>query len=120
MHGGEVDLGKGHLEMLGLVEYDSTTGGSHGGLFGGGLGNATFEVESMRNWSTWQSSTTPIGIGGPSFQMPGPLNGMKGDAGGFFQFDNGLNIGGYFGGHGPNSGRAAGGGGYLRLGWSGC
>jgi hypothetical protein len=48
------------------------------------------------------------------------LNGMKGDAGGFIQHDNGqLNIGGYLGGHGKG-GRAAGAGGYLKLSWSGC
>ena len=69
---------------------------------------------------TFQNNWQPT-IDWASFQMPGPLNGMKGDAGGFLQFDNGqLNIGGYLGGTGVKGGRSAGAGGYLRLSWSGC
>jgi RHS repeat-associated protein len=119
--GGAFDLGKAaHAEVLGIVQYDTSTGGAHGGLVGAGAGDVTVGLEALRSWRTRQVTTAPIILGGSSVKMPGRLAGKTGDFGGLLEYDNGkLSIGGYAGGSGK-SGRAAGGGGYITLSWSGC
>jgi RHS repeat-associated protein len=53
-----------HMEALALLQYDSKTGGSHGGLVGAGAGSFTVGFESMRNWSDWSVTNSVVGLGG--------------------------------------------------------
>jgi len=121
--GGE--FGNVHGEMLGLLEYDTTLGGAHGGLAGGGVGNYTGGVESMRTWNDWQVHTAPIGLGG--IEVPGAsrffgesVNVKHGDVGGLAQYENRSLSVGFYGGATFKSGRAIGGGWYFTFSWSGC
>jgi hypothetical protein len=113
-----INIGVAHVDLLALVEYDSQQGGAHGGLVGGGVGPYTVGFESMRSWRDWQSTTTPIGLGGSEFENNTPIGPIRPgtiDLGGFAQpAGNKLSIGAY-GGAG-----AAGAGGYLTLGLGGC
>ena len=91
-----------HVELLALVQYDTKTGGSHGGLVGGGLGPATVGFESMRNWRDWSVTNSMIGLGGSHVG--------KVDVGGLIvPSSNGVTVGGYAGGG------SFGGGGYVTI-----
>jgi hypothetical protein len=83
-----------------------------------GAGPYTVGFESMRSWRDWQSTTTPIGLGGSEFENNTPIGPIRPgtiNLGGFAQpAGNKLSIGAY-GGAG-----AVGAGGYLTLGLGGC
>jgi RHS repeat-associated protein len=116
--GGDVG-GNVEGELIGLISYDSVTGGEHGGLIAGGIGPYTGGFEAMRTWSNWQETITPIAFANGSTAITpknlGPLKISEADYGGFLQYDNGqLQIGGYVGGA-SKSGRAAGIGGYVSV-----
>ena len=53
-----------HVEAVALLQYDSRTGGSHGGLVGVGAGPFTLALETMRNWRDWSASNGITGLGG--------------------------------------------------------
>ena len=123
--GTEFDIGIAKGESLAVVAYDSATGGEHGGILAGGIGHYTGGIESVRTWSDWQAHTSPIGfVNGASPLVPtnlGPLKVSEANYGGLAQYQNGqLSIGGYLGGANKETGRGAGGGGYITLSWSGC
>ncbi len=123
--GTEFDIGVAKGESLAVIAYDSKEGGSHGGILAGGIGHYTGGIESVRTWSDWQEHTSPIGfVGGASSLTPtsvGPLKVNEANYGGLFQYQNGqLSVGGYLGGANKETGRGAGGGGYITLSWSGC
>jgi hypothetical protein len=114
-----------HVEILALVQYDSESGGSHGGLIGGGAEKFTFGGEFMRTWSDWEEHRAPIALGGPSF--PGAsrffgksVNVQSRDVGGIATYEDGkLNLG-LYGGATFGSKRMGGAGGYVSLSWNGC
>jgi hypothetical protein len=96
-----------HVEALALLQYDTKTGGSHGGLVGGGVGPATVGFESMRNWSDWSVTNSMIGLGGS--------HGGKVDLGGLIEpTSNGVTVGGYAGAG------SFGGGGYITVSTGPC
>jgi hypothetical protein len=106
-------------EILGVISYDSQTGGQHGGVLAGGVGKYTGGIEAMRTWNDWTETVSPIGFAnGVKAIAPrrfGPMTINESNYGGVFEFENGqLQIGGYLGGA-SSSGRAAGIGGYLSL-----
>jgi len=106
-------------ELLGVISYDSQTGGQHGGVLAGGVGNVTGGIEAMRTWSDWKETISPIAFeNGATAIAPrrlGPMTINESNYGGILEFENGeLQIGGYLGGA-NSSGRAAGIGGYLSL-----
>ena len=116
-------LGKGpvQLETIGLVEYDSREGGSHGGVVGLEFFKLfTVGVESLRTWNDGQAHTGPIAIGGLDFSAAGKKFGKTikpgtFDAGGFLSWTNSqLSVGVYVGG------KIFGGGGYANLSGRGC
>jgi len=107
------------LELLGVISYDSQTGGQHGGVLAGGAGNYTAGIEAMRTWNDWKETISPIAFAnGAKAIAPkrlGPMNINESNYGGVLELENGeLQIGGYLGG-GNSSGRAAGIGGYLSV-----
>lgn len=108
------------VEALALLNYDSTSGGSHGGLlaidmpFGFAWGH-----EWMRDWNTWQQHDSSIGFKETSeSHLP---SGGKRDTGGLFQAndDGSISIGAY-GGGASSTRRVLGGGGYMTMSWNGC
>jgi hypothetical protein len=106
-------------ELLGVISYDSQTGGQHGGVLAGGVGNYTAGIEALRTWNNWQETISPIGFSnGVAAIVPksiGPVTVTEANYGGLLELDNGeLQIGGYLGGA-NSAGRAAGIGGYLSL-----
>ena len=52
------------VELLGLLQWDSQDGGSHGGLVAAGRGPAMVGVESMRNWRDWATHYGYVGLAG--------------------------------------------------------
>ena len=122
--GASFDIGVAKAEVLAVVNYDSSKGGSHGGLVAGGVGPLTGGFESMRNWNDWTEEKSPIGFlnghaGGQPLKF-GPLSLTK-DYGGLAEVDDGmLNLGGYFGLSSKKSLRTGGVGGYLSLSLDPC
>jgi RHS repeat-associated protein len=124
---GGVGLGAGrvHGEVLGLVQYDSQSGGAHGGLLGIGAGHFTGGFESMRTWNDWQTHTGPIALGGveipgASRQFGKKIDVHSRDIGGLAQYDDGNLSLGLYSGITLGSRRTFGGGAYVTLSWSGC
>jgi|GEM_PF-3200168 len=122
--GGAFKAGSLHVEILGVIEYDSKLGGSHGGIFAAGAGNRVYGVDASRTWSDWQEHDGLIALGGGEFSAASSKFGKKLnvdtlDYGGLAVFDGDLNVGGYAG-LSLGSGRTFGGGGYVTLSWGGC
>jgi hypothetical protein len=122
--GADIHSGALGFELLGVVSYDSSAGGQHGGLIAGKARSFSGGVEAMRTWSNWQQTISPIGfVNGSSAIAPtnlGPLNVSSADYGGLASYDptTGLaEIGGYLGGSG--GGRAGGVGGYVSISFNG-
>jgi hypothetical protein len=91
-------------EVTGLVGYDSSTGGYHGGILGGGVGTVVVGGEWTRDWNNWNAGGrnghfTPIVFAGPN---PAHNTGNGGGigslgAGGFYSPGTG-SFGGYVNG----------------------
>jgi hypothetical protein len=123
--GGEFGISKLRVEGLGVVAYDSQTGGEHGGILAAEAGHYAGGVESVRTWSDWQEHTSFIGFAnGEQSITPkklGPMTMDKANYGGLFQWQNGqLVFGGYLGGANSTTGRFLGGGAYFAVGFGGC
>jgi RHS repeat-associated protein len=123
--GTEFDVRVAKGESLAVVAYDSATGGMHGGILAGGIGRFTGGIESVRTRNDWQEHTSPIGfVNGAQSLAPtnvGPLKVNEANYGGLVQFQNGqLTVGGFLGGANKETGRGAGGGGYITLSWTSC
>jgi hypothetical protein len=106
-------------ELLGVISFDSQTGGQHGGIIAGGMGKYTGGFAAMRSWNDWSETTSPVVFGnGATAIAPkriGPMTINEANYGGVLEYENGeLQIGGYLGAA-SSSGRAAGVGGYLSL-----
>lgn len=111
-------VGPVHFEGLGLVQYDSEEGGSHGALLGAAAGHFTFGYEWMRTWHDWQEHSGPIVLGGKEILGPTrffgrQVNSHSRDFGGLAQYEGGHLSLGIYGGITMGSGRAYGGGGYF-------
>ena len=122
--GADIHAGPVAFELLGVVSYDSSAGGQHGGLIAGRAGPVTGGVEATRTWSNWQQTISPIGfVNGSSAIAPtnlGPLKVSSADYGGLASYDansDSAEIGGYLGG--SSGGRAGGAGAYVSVGLSG-
>jgi len=123
--GGEFGVGKLKLESLGVVAYDTQTGGQHGGILAAEAGHYSGGVESVRTWRDWQEHTSMIGFAnGDKSIVPkklGPLTMDRANYGGLLQWENQqLVFGGYLGGANSKTGRFLGFGGYLSVGFGGC
>jgi RHS repeat-associated protein len=115
VYGGATEgIGPLHVEMLGVVAYDSETGGQHGGIVAAGAENVVFGFEAIRNWKDWSEHTVPIFLGGGSLPLSGKFKGKTGDVGGLVTIENGAVVIGAYSGA-TKGYRTGGGGGYVSL-----